>query len=258
MAKEIIVSNQKEWDALIDNQKQSGDVIIRVGFIEICGNSSVTAYGNSSVTAYGNSSVTAYGNSSVTAYGNSSVTACGNSSVTAYDNSSVRAYGNSSVTAYDCNAIYRCSTESKIKIISKWAKILEIPKYKWTTKEWLQRHGIAIKLNNVILFKRVSSEYKTQEGTLNETFWEMGKTLTHPRWSPKDNECGEGKYHAVAAPFFADEFRNTKGDRYIAIKIDIKDLYVWPNPSYPHKIAFRKGKVLYDCDINGNKIEKKA
>lgn len=52
-----------------------------------------------------------------------------------------------------------------------------------------------------------------------------------------------------------DEFRNEIGDRYIAIRVALVDVYVWEDhPSYPYKIGFRKGKVLYECDRFGEKI----
>ena len=103
------------------------------------------------------------------------------------------------------------------------------------------------------MYKKVSKDFKTQENTRNETHWEIGKTLDHPNWSPSTQECGEGKFHACSYPYFCDEFRNLPNDRYVAIEIDIQDLYSWPNPSYPTKIAFRKGTVLYECDKYGNK-----
>ncbi len=39
-----------------------------------------------------------------------------------------------------------------------------------------------------------------------------------------------------------------------AIEININDLFSLPNPDYPHKIAFKAGKVLYQCDKFGKKI----
>jgi hypothetical protein len=94
---------------------------------------------------------------------------------------------------------------------------------------------------------------KTQEGTENETSWDLGKTLEHHffSYSPKTAECGPGKFHACSTPFFCDEFRSTNGDKYIAIRILIEDIYLFPNAQYPHKIAFRKGEVLYLCDKIG-------
>ena len=87
-----------------------------------------------------------------------------------------------------------------------------------------------------------------------KTVWPIGEKVTHPTWSPKEKECGEGKFHACARPYFCDEFRNNHGDRYIAIKIKVVDLYEWENPDYPHKIAFREGTVLYEVDKFGEKI----
>jgi len=56
-------------------------------------------------------------------------------------------------------------------------------------------------------------------------------------------------------PYFGDEFRSNAGDKYIAIEVPIKDTFEWTdNPQYPHKIAFRTGKVLFECDKKGNKI----
>ena len=140
---------------------------------------------------------------------------------------------------------------------------LKIDKYSKHTKvqrvkqlDWFENNGVK-KTKKIIVYKRVSKDFKTQEGSEKETLYEIGKTITHPNWSPRDNECGEGKFHACSRPFFADQFRDGKDDRYIAIEVGLKDLYEWKdNPKYPHKIAFRKGKVLYECDREGKKIDK--
>ncbi|MDR2004094.1 MAG: hypothetical protein LBQ74_13765 [Prevotella sp.] len=120
---------------------------------------------------------------------------------------------------------------------------------------YLKRFNIPVKENKVILYKRVSSDFKTQEDQRWETIWKVGAKLTHPNWNPSEEECGKGKFHACAKPGWCDEFRNKKGDRYIAIEVHVKDLYEWTdNPNYPTKIAFREGTVLYECDRKGNKI----
>ena len=109
------------------------------------------------------------------------------------------------------------------------------------------------------MFKRVSFNFKTQENTANETSWAVGSILTHPAWNPTKEECGVGKFHACPKAYLCDEFRSEKTDRYIAIRVAVTDLYVWPkNPSYPHKVAFRTGTVLYECDKNGIKINREA
>lgn len=106
-----------------------------------------------------------------------------------------------------------------------------------------------------MLFKRVSKEWLTQEGTDNETAWAPGSQLTHLAWSPESEECGGGKFHACHSPAACDEFRSTEGDRYVAIRVKVCDLYAWiENPSYPSKIAFRGGHVLYEVDRFGDRI----
>jgi hypothetical protein len=233
------------------------------------GNSSVSAWDNSSVSARWNSSVVAWDNSSVEAWENSSVVARGNSSVVARENSSVSAWENSSVEAWGNCGVHVFSDTSRITIYMYavvWllAKAKIIKKSKTTTiirpinKEgvdaWLECHGIKPN-KNVTLYKRVSSEFKTQENTENETVWTIGKELNHPSWNPKESECGKGKYHACPKPYFADEFRKIKEDRYIAINIKKEDLYAWPNGEFPHKISFKGGKVLYECDRFGKEAK---
>lgn len=87
---------------------------------------------------------------------------------------------------------------------------------------------------------------------------EYWRKLTHPKWSPKDQECGAGKFHACATPYFCDQFRSERGDRYIAIEIAVKDLYAWDGGDYPHKVAFRAGTVLFECDRYGKQLESKS
>jgi hypothetical protein len=118
---------------------------------------------------------------------------------------------------------------------------------------WFERNAVE-GTAKVILYKRVSAEFKTQETTKNETLWEIGSVIEHPAWEPASGECGEGKFHACSRPYFCDEFRNLKDDRYVAIEIKSADLHEWKDsPRYPHKIGFRAGKVLYECDRMGNK-----
>ena len=119
---------------------------------------------------------------------------------------------------------------------------------------WLELEGVEVVSKAVILYKRVSSDWKTQENTKNETLWAVNSIVSHCNWSPKNQECGIGKFHACSYPYFCDEFRDINTDKYIAIEVLTKDLFAWPNPSYPHKIAFRKGEVLYQCDKFGKKI----
>jgi hypothetical protein len=141
---------------------------------------------------------------------------------------------------------------------AKTATIIK-PKQSRNAKDWLSEEGVEVKRGNVIVFKRVSKDFKTQEGSENETAWTPGLTLEHANYDPKGEECGRGKFHACSQARFCDEFRDTVGDRYIALSVAVKDLFVWPgNRSYPHKVAFRKGTVLYECDSIGRELKKGA
>ena len=101
----------------------------------------------------------------------------------------------------------------------------------------------------IFLYKRVSKDFKTQEGTKNETLWEIGKEVIHSNWNPSNSECGEGKFHACAKTKWCDVFRNKKDDKYIKIKVNINDLFEWKNnPTFPQKIAFRKCLVVEEIN----------
>ena len=182
-----------------------------------------------------------------------------NSKVVARENSKVKAWGNSSVyhNAESVVLLFSfavCFLFGNGKAIKK-AKTATLikPKRDGCVKAWLEQSGITPQ-KVVTLFKRVSGGFKTREGTPNETLWNPGTTVEHKAWNPKANECGDGKFHACPIPYLCDEFRSGANDRYVAIQIRQCDLYAWPNPTYHHKIAFRKGTVLYECDRNGNKI----
>ena len=290
LMKEIIISNQKEFDALPARFEEYTKIIIKNTTSRLVvhlarGNSSVVAWGNSSVVARGNSSVEAWGNSSVVARGNSSVEArenssveaWGNSSVVAWENSSVEARENSSVVAWENssveaweNVVVRVFSAYLKKVIlygfavaivsatitvniekkSEYCHIHQITK----DLGWFERNAVE-KTPVITLYKKVSKDFKTQENKKNETLWLVGSTVNHPAWNPTNGECGEGKFHACSRPYFCDEFRNEKGDRYIAVSIKLEDLYEWKNnPDYPHKIGFRACEVLYECDKFGKKI----
>ena len=118
---------------------------------------------------------------------------------------------------------------------------------------WLDREGVPVTRQVVTLYKRVSKEWKTQEGTDRETVWAVGSAMKHPAWNPV-RECGAGQFHGCSRPYFCDEFRSTAGDRYVAVAVPVNDLCATDGAAYPHKVAFRTGKVLYECDRYGAKL----
>ena len=220
-------------------------------------NSSVVAWGNSSVEAWGNSSVEARENSSVVAKENSSVVSCGNSSVVAWGNSSVKLTLNYSLKVKVKLFGFSVCWKPKHKNISVEIKSSNSIIQEYYNLPFLEREDVEIIDKKVILYKRVSNDFKTQEETCNETSWLVGSIVEHHEWRPHHSECGEGKFHACSKGYFCDEFRNKKTDKYVAIEVDIEDLFEWTisEPLYPHKIAFRKCKVLFECDKYGKIIK---
>jgi hypothetical protein len=194
-------------------------------------------------------------NSHVVAWENSHVVARDNSHVEAWENVCIWNHSSSAeVILFAFAVCFALFTGAKTKIIrkSRFSKIIS-PRKSKSLAEWSEINGVELK-SKVVVYKRVSVDFKTQERTHNETVWTIGETVTHRAWNPKISECGQGKFHACPKPFFCDEFRSDTGDRYIAIEVAKRDLFSWPNPEYQHKIAFRKGTVLYECDRFGNRI----
>jgi len=255
--KTIKVATQAEWDALPSYTQNAtieirGAVEVRVqkaDYIEAYGSSTVRACDSSTVTAYGSSTVTACDSSTVTAYGSSTVTACDSSTVRATGANAVHVHSQYSTIDFVGLAVVFLKVLSE-RIKGDKARIFDaIPRP--GVEAWAEREGVEINDGAMVLYKRVSKDWKTQEDTRNETTWGIGSTLEIKNWKTPDEECGEGKFHACSLPVFCDEFRSTPGDRYIAISVAVTDAHAWPNGGYPHKIAFRKGNVLHEVDING-------
>ena len=205
-----------------------------------------------------NKNLKCFDSAHVVAWGSAHVVARGSAHVEARDSAHVEAWDLTSIIVFSASCCIElfgfsvCIVSPCIKIKIKKSKTAVIQRAK--VQDYFTRNGIK-KGGDIILYKRVSSDFKTQENTTNETLWLLGTIVIHPNWNPRVSECGDGKFHAVSRPYFADEFRNKKDDKYIAIKISSKNLYEWKdNPRYPHKIGFYKGEVLYEVDKYGNKI----
>ena len=234
--KEIRVNTQNEWDALPDGFEVPTRIVI-TGDVTIRNNKSramVEARGSSRVEAWGSSRVVARGSSSVVAWGQSIVRVLS-------EGIRLVAHG-LSIVSIPVNIHLSFNHDESVTI------------HRYTIQAYLDRGGVEVADGAVVLFKRVSNDFKTQEGKTNETEWKIGTTVTHKEWEPTLGECGKGKFHACSRPYFCDEFRSKPQDRYVAIQIKIKDLYEWPDAQYPHKVAFREGRVLYECDKFGRKV----
>jgi hypothetical protein len=286
-----IIKDQKEFDTIkrveadeeiifeseeieINCRLQVFGILRLIGKIKSSWNDQyIEAWENSTphIEAWENSTphIEAWGNSTpyIVARGNSTpyIVARENSApnIEAWENSAphIEAWGNSTIHGMNLNVhtllnLFGFSmgvVPFNLKLKIKKSKQAIIQRVK--PQGWFERNNIA-KKEKVILYKRVSEDFKTQENTSNETLWTIGSIVEHSAWNPKDNECGEGKFHACSRPYFCDEFRNQPEDRYIAIQIFRGDLFEWKNnPEYLYKIGFRKGTVIYECDRYGKKIE---
>lgn len=196
----------------------------------------------------------AWDNSSVVAWDNSSVVARSNSRVEAWGASVCRVFSSGARVELHGHAVALLQSDGTSALRkSDTATILQVPPPEWTVEDWIEREGITECDGRVVLYKRVSQDWKTQEGQPWETCWQPGTSLTHPVWQPDDHECGAGKFHACSRPYFCDEFRQGKNDRYVAIAVRREDMHAWRQPWYPHKIAVRAAEVLYECDRFGRR-----
>ena len=258
----IKVTNQSEWNSLPKSFNEFTEIRI-YGNIEIFSNpknSQATLWENSQATLRENSQATLWGNSQATLRDNSQATLWGNSQATLWGNSQATGYGNAAIHNYTLNPVLLygfsvCWLLTKTAKATKKSVNSTIINFQFNSvKNWIENDGVETdKNNNVIIFKRVSKDFKTQEGSKNETLWRIEKEIEIENWDPK-NECGEGKFHGCSHAFFCDDFRDKEEDRHIAVKVAIKDLVAFPEPKYPNKISFRKGFVLWECDRNGKKI----
>ena len=274
--KTIVINTQAELDALpasfseetvveIHGGTRYDQIIVRHNFE----NGHIVGWGNSSIVGWGNCSIVGRGNCSIVGWGNCSIVGRENCSIVGRENCSIVGWGNCYIEGRGNSAIHiqspGCSLElfafavawliAKCKVTKhgETCQVIE-PTVPQGLDWWLDREGVEADKEQVVLFKRVGLLFKTQEGQLSETIWTVGTTVEHGAWNPTLQEYGAGKFHACSHPYFCNEFRNQQGDRFIAIKIHKEDLNVWPNADYPHKIAFRKGEVLYECDRVGKKL----
>jgi len=275
--KEIIVTTQAEWDALPKSFPEYTRIIIRdtkgvrISIAELWENASAELRGNASAELRGNASAELRENASAVLWENASAVLWGNASAELWGNASAVLRGNASAELRE-NAVGRIFSAS-VRVALFGFAVAFLPaaitlKVAIEKKSqhchiqvvsdlgWFENNGVE-KTEFIVIYKRVSADWKTQEGTANETLWAVGTTVTHPKWKPDSGECGEGKFHACSRPYFCDQFRNNRGDHYIALRVASVDLREWPHPEYPHKIAFREGIVLRECDKFGKEIKSK-
>src|SRR5438128_2445762 len=185
----IVVTSQKEYDALPDSFDLYTIIELKmdVGALEIRRvpeNGHVVARESSHVEAWESSHVEAWESSHVEARG------C----------VSVHLQSDLATVIMFMFAICIAIAKGKISKKSKAATVVT-PQFRQGVPGWLDQQGIEEK-KKVVLFKRVSKDFKTQENTTNETLWLIGSTVEHSHWRPETGECGAGKFHACSRPYF--------------------------------------------------------
>jgi hypothetical protein len=98
----------------------------------------------------------------------------GNSRVVARENSNVEAWGFS---------VAFCQSDSCKIIKGKYAHIQKPFTAKDLT-DWIEIWGAKKQGKKLVLYKRVSKDFKTQEGQPWETDWSIGNTLEFKTWEP--------------------------------------------------------------------------
>ncbi len=219
--KEVEVKTQKELEGVCSR----GDIaIVRVGSFEIKAQWQVRAYGSSQVTAYGSSQVRAYSSSQVRAY----------------DSSQVRATKDAAVTVD--------GIDGKQKVIGGVQVHYKAPTSK---KAWLDKYGLKTS-GIVILFKAVRKDFKSS----HQFLYEPGTSPKAPDWDGGKAECGSG-LHFCALPVYALAF-NSEATRFVACPVKVSEIVFHKNAKYPTKVkAPRVCGPIYECDIDGKKIESK-
>ena len=249
---EVVVHNQEEWDALPKEFDKWTDIAV-VGKLSKISATPVFAKVHIRDGAFVDH---VYGSAQIRyVYGSAQISdVYGSAQIQASDTVTVHVTGPDAVITLAGFAIAFLHKKAKVILKSATAQKVVV---KWPTnlQSWLDYEGVKQSARSAVIYKRVSKDFKTQERTSNETLWQPGTVVTHPAWSPRREECGEGKLHACSSAIACSEFRKEAGDKFVAIEVKKSDFYFWKNGTYSRKIAFREGKVLFECDEFGTKIE---
>jgi hypothetical protein len=122
-----------------------------------------------------------------------------------------------------------------------------------TLAQWIAFHGVKVKNGVAIVFKGVSSEFKSNFNQLDYT---PGTTPKAPDWDNGKAECGGG-LHFSPYPI-ATLKTNFNAKKFVACPVRVKDMRrPKADDEYPEKIkASGCCAPVWECDINGNPIKK--
>jgi hypothetical protein len=118
---------------------------------------------------------------------------------------------------------------------------------------WLDYHGVPVTDGAAIIYKAVDNDWHASHhipgGTMPD--YSPGSTPLAPDFDPSPRDCGAG-LHGCASPSGCLKYHD--GTRFVAIKVKVADMGA-PDPAGDTgKIRFRTGEVLYECNIDGERV----
>ena len=201
--------------------------------------------GSSHVVARGSSHVVARGSSHVVAWESSHVVARESSHVVARESSHVEAWESSHVEARPYVAVHLHSARATVEggtVIDVSALDLSDPTV------WADYHGVEVTDGHAIVYKAVNDDLTSGRGLA----YPVGKTVkvTAKEWLA-DGRCGRG-LHFGPTPRHAKAY-HAGATRYLACRIPLDAASVVTDGGTA-KIKARSCEVLYEVDIDGNRV----
>ena len=103
----------------------------------------------------------------------------------------------------------------------------------------------------VLLYKGTRNNGSTRNGVI----YAVGKTVTAPDWKDINVECGNG-LHFCTDPQDCAGLVNYPVTRWFAVSVKASEVRCLIGATgKPDKFRARSCKVLYECDVNGKKLE---
>lgn len=169
----------------------------------------------------------------------------GSATVTASDSATVTAYDSATVTASKYVSVH--TTGSGITVVG--GVVIAVPDVDEMTsgKEWCEYAGISANGKGTrILYKAVDENLISGHGTA----YHIGSTVTAEDFEDA-RRCGNG-LHFSQSPHHANAYRShSTNSRFLAVKVRTRDLVILGND----KVKAPSCEVLYEVDINGNRLE---
>lgn len=175
-----------------------------------------------------------HNSSQVTAYDSSRVVARDSSQVTAYDSSQVRAKKFCAITIHSQNVVVTGGHQI-------------FPKTE-TLQDWFESYSIEPQNGEVILYKAVDENLKSA----HPFPYAIGKKIEAPNWDGDEKECGDSLYFCPTPVHCLEFFAGAR--RFLACKVPISEIVFCGDAKHPTKVKARCAEVLYEVDINGERL----